>query len=309
MAGVLAGALAGPALAAPAEFSIMAPAAPGGGWDQTARSIQAVLQETGLVKSVQVVNVPGAGGAIGLAQFLTQSKGDPTKLMVTGYVMVGALVAAASPVKLSDVTPIARLTSEYDAIVVPANSPIKTMADLVAKLKENPGSVSWAGGSAGGVDHIAAGLIAKAAGVDPTKVNYIAFSGGGEALASVLGGKVTVGISGYSEFEGQIKGGALRLIAMTGGKSAPNAPTLKDAGLDVDVQNWRMIAAAPGITAAQKAEIGATIEQMAKSDAWKKMLASKGWEDTYLAGEPFTAFLNKEITDTTGVLKTLGIAK
>lgn len=308
-AGLFSAVLAGAAIAAPSELSIMAPAAPGGGWDQTARSLQAAFTETGIVKSVQVVNVPGAGGTIGLAQFINQAKGDPTKLMVTGYVMVGAIIANNSPVNLSGVTPIARLTGEYDAIVVPANSPIKTMADLVAKLKADPGSVSWAGGSAGGVDHIAAGLIAKAAGVDPTKVNYIAFSGGGEALAAILGGKVTVGISGYGEFEGQIKSGALRLIAMTGGKSAPNAPTLKDAGLDVEVQNWRMVAAGPGLSAAQKADLVATVEQLVKSDAWKKTLTAKGWEDTYLAGDPFQAYLTKEVESTTAVLKSLGLAK
>ena len=185
----------------------MAPAAPGGGWDQTARSMQTALQDEGISGSVQVTNVPGAGGTIGLAQFVNQANGDPTQLIVGGYVMVGAILTNESPVTLDQVTPIARLTGEYEAIVVPAASDIKDMAGLVAKLKADPGSVSWGGGSAGGTDHIAAGLIAKAAGVDPTKVNYIAFSGGGEALAAILGGQVTVGISGYGEFESQIEAG------------------------------------------------------------------------------------------------------
>jgi hypothetical protein len=173
-----------------------------------------VLQEAGIVSNVQVTNVPGAGGTIGLAQFVNTAKGDPNQLIVGGYVMVGAIIANNSPVSLADVTPIARLTGEYEAIVVPASSPIQTMADLVEELKKDPGAVSWAGGSAGGVDHIAVGLIAKAAGVDPTKINYVPFSGGGEALAAILGAQVTAGVSGYGEFAGQIESGDLRLLAI-----------------------------------------------------------------------------------------------
>jgi putative tricarboxylic transport membrane protein len=297
------------ALAAPSELTIMAPAAPGGGWDQTARSMQSSLQEAGTVPNVQVINVPGAGGTIGLAQFVNDAKGDPTKLIVGGYVMVGAIIANQSPVSLSDVTPVARLTGEYDAIVVPAASDIKTMADLVAKLKADPGAVSWAGGSAGGVDHIAAGLIAKAVGVDPTKINYIPYSGGGEALAAILGGQVTAGISGLGEFQGQIDSGDLRLLAVTGGASTPTAPTLKDQGIDVEVMNWRMVAAAPGLTPEQTADLVATVEAMANSEQWKGVLASKNWQNTFLAGDDFKAYLDGEITNTTAILKDLGIAQ
>ncbi len=207
--------LAGAASAQVAELKIMAPAAPGGGWDQTARSMQQALTQSGLVKSVQVTNVPGAGGTIGIAQFVNAGKGDGSQLMVNGYVMVGAILTNKSPVGLDQTTPIARLTAEYEAIVVPANSPIKDAKDLAAAIKADPAKVTWAGGSAGGVDHIAAALFAKAAGADPTKINYVPFSGGGEALAAILGGKVTAGISGWGEFEGQVKAGKLRLIGVT----------------------------------------------------------------------------------------------
>jgi putative tricarboxylic transport membrane protein len=305
----LAAVLASSAWAAPAELSIMAPAAPGGGYDQTARAMQAALQEAKLVPNVQVTNVPGAGGAVGLAQFVNGSKGDATKLIVGGYVLVGALIANASPVTLADVTPVARLTGEADAIVVPKDSPIKSLKDLIDKLKADPGSVSWAGGSAGGVDHIAVGLIAKASGVDPTKINYVAFSGGGEALAAIMGGKVTAGISGISEFEGQIKAGTLRLLAVSGGASSADRPTLKDQGVNVDVLNWRMVAAPPGLTAAQTADIVKAVEDMAKSDAWKKQLAAKGWADTFLSGDAFKAYLTEQVAATGAVLKELGIAK
>jgi putative tricarboxylic transport membrane protein len=291
------------------ELKIMAPAAPGGGWDQTARAMQQALITSGLAKSVQVVNVPGAGGTVGLAQFVTGDKGNATKLIVGGYVMVGAIIANKSPVSLADVTPLARLTGEYDAIVVPKDSPIKSMAELVDKLKADPGAVSWAGGSAGGVDHIAVGLIAKAVGVDPTKINYIPYSGGGEALAAVLGSQVTAGISGYGEFEGQVKAGELRLLALTGGPGGPDLPTLKSQGIDVDVQNWRMVAAAPGITDAEKADLVATVEAMANSDQWKAVVSAKGWQNTFLAGDAFAAYLDEQVKATTAVLKDLGIAE
>jgi putative tricarboxylic transport membrane protein len=299
------------AFSAPEELSIMAPAGPGGGWDQTARSMQQVLQEAGIVSNVQVTNVPGAGGTIGLAQFVNGAKGDPNQLIVGGYVMVGAIIANNSPVSLADVTPIARLTGEYEAIVVPASSPIQSMADLVAELKKDPGAVSWAGGSAGGVDHIAVGLIAKAAGVDPTKINYVPFSGGGEALAAILGAQVTAGISGYGEFAGQIASGDLRLLAISAPEAVEgiDAPTLKESGLDVDVQNWRMVAAGPDLSDEQKADLVAAVEAMAATDQWKETLATKGWLDTFLAGDDFAAYINQQIDSTGQVLKDIGVVQ
>lgn len=294
------------------ELKIIAPAAPGGGWDQTARSIQHVLQSDKLVGNVQVLNVPGAGGTIGLAQFVNSSKGDPNVMIVGGYVMVGAIITNKSPVNLSMVTPIARLTGEYEAIAVPAASPLKSLADLVAALKADPQKVSWAGGSAGGTDHITAGLFTKAVGVDPRKVNYIAFSGGGESLASLLGGKVTVGISSLSEYDAQAKAGKLRILGVSSAArlpEAPDVPTFKEAGVDVEIQNWRMIAAAPGITPEQKQELSQTIEKMVKSKAWTDMLAQKGWANTYLSGEAFDAQLAKDIAATQTILKDIGLAQ
>ncbi|WEX09747.1 tripartite tricarboxylate transporter substrate binding protein [Chelativorans sp. AA-79] len=293
------------------DYRIMAPAAPGGGWDQTARAMQTALQDENISDSVQVVNVPGAGGTIGLAQFANQAQGDPSQLIVGGYVMVGAILTNNSPVTLEQVTPIARLTGEYEVIVVPASSDIQDMAGLIEKLKADPGAVSWGGGSAGGTDHITAGLVAKAVGVDPTKINYIAFSGGGEALAAILGGQVTAGISGYGEFESQIKAGQLRLLGISSDEPIEgiDAPTFKEAGVDVSIQNWRMVAAAPGITDEEKAAITADIEKMVNSESWQQILADKGWANTYLAGEAFQAQLQKDIESTEAILKEIGLVQ
>jgi putative tricarboxylic transport membrane protein len=293
------------------ELKIMAPAGPGGGWDSAARSIQQVLTQTGLAKSVQVVNVTGAGGTVGLAQFVNQAKGDPTQLIVNGITMVGAILTNKSPVTLDQVTPIARLTGDPLVIVVPANSPIKSVKELADAVKADPAKVTWAGGSAGGADHILAALFAKAAGSDPSKVNYIAFSGGGEALAAMLGGRVTAGISGYGEFESQIKAGKLRALTISSGKRLANAdvPTLKEQGVDVEVVNWRAIMAGPDITADQKKALTETIEKLAKSKEWAEILKQRGWEDFYLGGEPFTAFLKEEQVRVGDVLRSVGLVK
>ena len=290
------------------ELNVIAPAAPGGGWDQTARTIQEVLQQTGIVKAVQVENVPGAGGTVGLAQFAT-SKGDASKLLVGGLVMVGAILTNKSPVTLKDVTPLARLTGEYEVIVVPAASELKSMADLAAKLKADPGSVSWGGGSAGGTDHILCGLIAKAVGADVTKVNYIAFSGGGEALAAITGGHVTAGVSGLGEFEAQIKAGELRALAISSPERLPSldAPTLTEQGIDVELANWRGIFAAGDLEAADRDALLGVIDQMVKSDPWKQVLATRGWMDVYLAGDDFATYLMAEDERITAILKEIGL--
>jgi putative tricarboxylic transport membrane protein len=306
---ILSAALTLPVAALAADYTIMAPAAPGGGWDQTARAMQEALTGAGVSGNVQVINVPGAGGTIGLAQFAQEASGDPSRLIVGGYVMVGAILTNNSPVTLDDVTPIARLTGEYEVIVVPAASPLQDLGDLVDALKADPGAVSWAGGSAGGVDHITAGLFAQTAGVDPQAVNYVAFSGGGEALAAVLGNQVTVGISGYGEFQAQVEAGALRVL----GISAPervaivDAPTFTEGGVDLDVMNWRMIAAGPGLTDEQVATITADIEKMVNSPQWQATLESKGWINTFLAGEEFRAQLAREIEATADILRQIGL--
>ncbi|ALA18387.1 MULTISPECIES: tripartite tricarboxylate transporter substrate binding protein [Chelatococcus] len=305
---VVAAGLSTGALGQSLELKIMAPAAPGGGWDQTARAMQAALTESGAVKSAQVVNVPGAGGTVGLAQFVN-AKGDGSQLMVNGFVMVGAILTNKSPVTLEQVTPIARLTAENQAIVVPADSPIKSAKDLAEALKADPAKVTWAGGSAGGTDHIMVGLFAKAIGVDPTKINYVPFSGGGEALAAILGGKVTAGVSGYGEFEGQVKAGKLRLIAIAAEEPVQgiDAPTLKSEGIDLAIVNWRSVVAPPGLSDEQKKALLEAIDKMVKSNQWQETLKAKGWDDAYLAGDDFAAYLKNEQVRVGEVLKSIGL--
>jgi putative tricarboxylic transport membrane protein len=293
------------------ELKVMAPAAPGGGWDGTARSMQQALTSAGIAKSVQVNNVTGAGGTIGLAQLINSGKGDGSQLMVNGFVMLGAILTNKAPVSLDQTTPIARLTAEALVFAVPTESPIKSASDLIAAIKADPARVTWAGGSAGGVDHIASALMTKAAGVDPTRINYIPFSGGGEALAAMLGGRVTVGVSGYGEFEGQIKAGKLRAIAVTSERRLEGVavPTLKEQGIDLAVMNWRSVVAPPGITADQRKVLLEAIDKMVKSKEWAEILKARGWDDAYLPGDAFGTFLKTETVRVTDILKSVGLVK
>jgi putative tricarboxylic transport membrane protein len=296
--------------AAQLELRIIAPAGPGGGWDQTARSLQASMTAEKLVKSAQVINIPGAGGTVGLAQFVN-NKGDGNTLMVNGFVMVGAILLNKSPVNLSQVTPIAKLTEETQVIVVPAKSPIKDAKDLAAAVKKDVAKVTFAGGSAGGADHIMAGMFIGAVGGDASKVNYVPFSGGGESLAAIMGGRVTAGISGYGEYEGQIKAGRLRAIGVSSAKRLPgvNVPTFEEQGIKLVLTNWRSVVAAPGITDAQKKALTDLVDRTVKSKTWQEQLKQKGWDNAYLPADKFAAFLKDEIVRVGGVLKSLGLVK
>jgi putative tricarboxylic transport membrane protein len=293
------------------DLRIIAPAKPGGGWDQTARALEEVIKAGGQVKSVTVENIAGAGGTVGLAQLVDKEKGNGNVLMVNGLVMMGAILTNKSPATLDQTTPIARLTGEYEVVVVPAASELKTLADLVAKLKADTGAVAWGGGSAGGTDHILAGLIAKASGADITKLNYVPFSGGGEALAAILGGHVTAGISGYGEWEGQIKSGELRALAISAPERVAgiDIPTLKEQGVDIDLANWRAIVAPPGIEEAEKKALLDLIDAAVKSAGWKKVLADKKWTDLYMPGDEFAKLLESENARVTEVLKTIGLTQ
>ena len=300
--------LAGAAAAQP-TLKMMIPANPGGGWDQTGRQLAAAMQSAKLVSGVQFDNKGGAAGTIGLAQFVNAAKGDPNALMVAGMVMVGGIALQQSPVNLGMVTPIARLTSEWEVIVVPANSPHKTLADLMKAFKDNPGKVSWGGGSAGGTDHILVGLIAKAIGADPAKINYVAYKGGGEALTGIIGGHVTAGVSGLGEFAEQIKGGRLRALAVSAPQAVEGIPSLKQQGVDVELGNWRGVFGAPGLSPAQRDALVKLVRDATETPAWKQSLEKMGWSPVFMGGEQFKAFLDEDTKRVTAIIDSLGLKK
>ncbi|GAB2935840.1 Bug family tripartite tricarboxylate transporter substrate binding protein [Nonomuraea fastidiosa] len=302
------GGAGGGGASANATLRIMAPASPGGGWDQTSRVAEQAFKAAVPDRKVEVYNVPGAGGTIGLAQ-LAGEKGNGNLLMTMGLVMVGAIEQNKSKVTLAETTPIAKLTEEYEIVVVPAESPFKTLADLVAAWKADPAKVSISGGSAGGTDHIVAGLMAKAAGVDPKQVNYIAHSGGGEALNELLGNKVSAGISGVGEFAEHVKSGKLRALGVTSGERLPDldAPTLKEAGLDVELSNWRGFVAPGGLSDADKKALTDLVTKMHDAQPWKDAVAKNGWIDSFQTGQEFADFLAAEQTRVKGIIAEMGL--
>jgi putative tricarboxylic transport membrane protein len=294
------------------DLRLMAPADPGGGWDGTARAMsQAITQAKVIDKGVEVYNVPGAGGTIGLSQLASKYSGKSNELMVMGLVMMGAIETNKSPTDLSKTTPIAALTTEPEAVFVRADSKYKTMQDLVDDLKADPAKISVGGGSAGGTDQILLGLIAKAAGVDPAKPKYVAYSGGGEAQQSILSGSVDAGISAISEWADQVEAGKMRVLAVStaeplqvGGKEAK---TLKDQGLDVEITNWRGVVAPPDIKPAERDAAIAAMEKLHDSPEWKQMLEKNEWTDFFKTGDDFESFLKTENTRVKGVLQDIGL--
>lgn len=296
------------------ELQIIVPADPGGGWDQTGRAMQKDLQDNDLVESAQVVNVGGAGGTVGLAQIANER--DPNTLMVMGLVMVGAIETNQSQTTLEDTTPIAMLTEEPLVVVVPADSPYETVEDLVTDIAENGKDVSVTGGSAGGADHILAGLMLKEHGVGAAeiaeKLNYIPYSGGGESLAALLGKKVDAGISGVGEYAEQVKAGELRALAVSGEEPSPalpDTPTLQDSGIDLVLTNWRGVVAPGNIDDSKADELVELMEDLHGTDAWTQTLEENDWADAFMAGDDFASALEEETATVQETLRDIGLVE
>ena len=298
-----------PAAQAADNFKIMIGANPGGGFDQTGRGLGKALQEAGVASAVTYENKGGAGGTIALAQFVNASKGDPNAMIVTGAVMVGAIVQNNPPITLSNATPIARLLAEYNVFVVPTNSPIKSMKEVVEQMKKEPGSVKWGGGSKGSIDHISVAMIARATGADVAKINYVPFKGGGEVTAAVLGGHITVGTSGYAELEEFIRTGKMRAIGYTAPtrQKGVEVPTLKEQGIDVEIGNWRGVYGAPGITPEQRKALTEAVVKATRTKSWAETLQNNRWTQSVLTGDELTKFVDEEHARLRALMSKLGM--
>jgi putative tricarboxylic transport membrane protein len=292
-----------------AAIKMMIPANPGGGWDMTGRALGAAILDAKAADTVQYDNKGGAAGVIGLAQFVNAAKGDPNAIIMTGAVMLGGIITGKPQIGLDKATPIARITSEYNIFVVPADSPMKSMKDVVTQMQKDPGSVKWGGGSRGSTEHICASMLATKVGVDPKKVNYVAFRGGGEAVAAILGGNVTVGGGGISEMSEYIKAGKMRAIGVTSEKrfAGNSTPTLKEQGYDVVLGNWRGVYGAPGISAEQRAALTDIVTKATKSKAWAESLTKNDWTPALLTGKAFDDFVDAEFASLRGIMHLAGM--
>ena len=291
-----------------AKLTLIAPAAAGGGWDLVARESQQALRSDGIVNNAQVVNVPGAGGTIGLSQ-LENLSGQPTTVMITGTVMLGGIAINNSDTTLADTVPIAKLAEDFEVFVVPKDSPIQNLEDMIEAWRANPGGLPIGGGSLGGIDHIVAGQLAQEADIDPAAINYIAYSGGGEVLTSLLSNTVGVAVSGFNDFRDQIEAGNVRALAVAAPEPLEgfDVDTFIEQGYNVDLVNWRGIVAPPGISDEDRQTLVDIVTEMVETEQWATAVERNRWKESVVTGDEFGEFLEVEQARITGILEELGL--
>ncbi|OZC51519.1 tricarboxylic transporter [Rhodococcus sp. WWJCD1] len=291
-----------------AKLTLIAPAAAGGGWDLVARESQQALRSDGIVNNAQVVNVPGAGGTIGLSQ-LENLSGQPTTVMITGTVMLGGIAINNSDTTLADTVPIAKLAEDFEVFVVPKDSPIQNLEDMIEAWRANPGGLPIGGGSLGGIDHIVAGQLAQEADIDPAAINYIAYSGGGEVLTSLLSNTVGVAVSGFNDFRDQIEAGNVRALAVAAPEPLEgfDVDTFIEQGYNVDLVNWRGIVAPPGISDEDRQTLVDIVTEMVETEQWATAVERNRWKESVVTGDEFGEFLDVEQARITGILEELGL--
>jgi putative tricarboxylic transport membrane protein len=275
------------------KLKIYIPAGTGGGWDQTGRHLGAAMQAAGLVGAVSYENRGGEGGTLGLADFAERHQNDPHALMVGGLVMVGALAMKRSEA-LKQVAPVARLTSDYMVLCSLADNGLPTLKHLLPKLAADVQSVTFTGGSAGGVDHMLAAMLVRTLKLDPRKLKYTPTSSGKEAIALLQSGRAHVAISGYSEFKGGIEARALHALAVSSRRTLFGVPSLREQGVDTELANWRAVFAPRGISDAQRATLRQLVSATTESNGWKQSLLENNWVGSALYGPDLDSFLQFE---------------
>jgi putative tricarboxylic transport membrane protein len=278
------------------RLRIMVPGTNGGGWDQTARAAQRAILDADGAQAVDIIDNPGAGGAIGLAQFLSGYRGDDKTLLIGGLSMVGSIRAEGASLSLAQTTPIARLTGDYLVVAVPASSPFNNIRELIEAFRRNPSGVSWASDHEGSPENLLVALIARALGIPSTEVNYFPSPGAGAEMKALLNGEVSAGAIGYGEGAEFVNSGKLRILAVSSERRLPDVaiPTLKETGIDLVAMNWRGIFGAPGISAEQRSRLEQLVQALVRQDSWRAAVAAHRWVDMYLSGDEFARFLALE---------------
>ena len=291
------------------RLRMMVPNSPGGGYDLTARTAVKIMQDNDITGRVEVFNVLGAGGTVAMARLMNE-KGNDDLMMMMGLGVVGAVYTNGSSARVSNATALAKVVEEQEGILVPADSPLKTIDDFVAAWKADPTKVTIGGGSSpGGPDHLFPMETARAAGVDPKSVNYISYDGGGDLLTALLGKKITAGTSGLGEYVDQIEAGTVRVLAVSGKERVAgiDAPTLTEAGVDLVFTNWRGVLAPPGISDDARDAMVKILEELHNTPEWKEALVKNGWSDAFLTGTDFEEFLKAQDERVSSTLTELGL--
>jgi putative tricarboxylic transport membrane protein len=291
------------------RLRMMVPNSPGGGYDLTARTAVKIMEDEDITRRVEVFNVIGAGGTVAMARLMNE-KGNGDLMMMMGLGVVGAVFTNGSNARASDATALAKMVEEQEGILVPADSPFKTIGDFVTAWKADPAKVTIGGGSSpGGPDHLFPMETAKAAGVDPKQVNFISYDGGGDLLTAMLGKKISAGATGLGEYVDQIEAGQVRVLAVSGKERVEgiDAPTLTEAGIDLTFTNWRGVLAPPGISDEARQALVKTLEELHDTDAWKEALVKNGWTDAFMTGPQFEQFLTDQDNRVSSTLTELGL--
>jgi putative tricarboxylic transport membrane protein len=290
-------------------LKILVGTAPGGGFDQTARTAAKVMEDARLARNVEVQNLPGAGNTIAL-QRLVNEKGNGKVMQQMGLGLVGGVYTNKSKATIDQTTPVARLTEEPEIVMVHKDSPYQSFDQLLSAWKADPGKLAVGGGSSpGGPDHLAPMLIAKTAGIDPKKVNFVSYDGGGELLAAVLGNQVDFGVTGVGEIKDQIEAGEIRPLAVTSAQPVEgvDVKTLKDQGVDLEFTNWRGWVAPGELSDGDKQALIDLATKMHDSQGWKDALSQNGWTDAFMVGDEYGTFLKSEDQRVADVLNELGL--
>lgn len=291
------------------KLNIYIPANVGGGWDATGRALGSALQSSAQTGEVVYDNKGGQGGLVGLPDFVTRFGDNPKALIVGGLVMIGSIALNRPAVDLRQLTPVARLSTDLLVLIVPKNSPYKDCASLMYDLKARPGSVAIAGGGAGGVDHMCTAMIARAAAADLNQLKYLPFSGGAEMLKALADGRAQAAVSGYGELKKMLQDGDVRALGVTSVKSSFGIPSLREQGVNVDLNNWRGVFAGKNITPAQVENLRESVLKATQHPSWKDTLTRNSWQAAWLTGNDFHEVVNLDMAMAFALVKVLKLRK
>ncbi|OZG70708.1 transporter [Hahella sp. CCB-MM4] len=292
------------------ELHILIPGGAGGGWDGTARGTGEALTKSGLVKTVSYENMSGGGGGKAIAHLIETADQQDGTIMVNSTPIVVRSLTKVFPQSFRDLTPIAGIIADYQALIVTNDSKYKSWTDVVADLKKNPRSVKIAGGSSkGSLDHLVPAAAAKAEGIDPRQIRYIPYDAGGKAMAALLGGETELLSTGLGEALEMARAGQVRILVTTAPsrvKAAPDVPTLKELGNGTVFANWRGYFGAPGLAKDKVNEYAAVLAKVQDTNEWETVRARNGWVNDYKAPEDFYTFLEQQEEELGTLMRELG---
>lgn len=292
------------------SIHFLIPGGAGGGWDGTARGTGEALTKSGLVDTASYENMSGGGGGKAIGYLIENAESQHGTLMVNSTPIIIRSLTGVFPQNFRDLTLVAGTIGDYAAFVVGKDSPINSMDDLLAAYTADPGSTAIGGGSVpGGMDHLVAAMVMKAAGEDPTAVKYIPYDAGGKAMAALLSGEIAALSTGFSEAVDLANAGEVKIIGVTSDDRVPafaDAPTMKEQGIDTTFINWRGFFGAPGLPEDKLAAYQEALDKMYETEAWEEVRSRNGWVNIHNSGADFQAFLEKQEQEIGDLMKQLG---